>query len=97
MANDEKSNTDQSTTYNYGRTKQQITLNFVKWILGVALAVGLAWGTLLTKNDADALYVRKEVQEKVNQARDQQLRDIKESLMRIEQKVDEHMSGRNRK
>ena len=53
-------NTDQSKNY-FGRSKQEVMLEFFKWIVGVAFAIGAAYGVLETKSHSEETYVRKDM------------------------------------
>jgi hypothetical protein len=92
-SNENQRNTDQSTNY-FGaqKSKQQITFEFIKWILGIVLAIGIAYGTLETKTHSEATYVKKEVQEALDKERDKRDSRLEAFMTRIEKKIDDHMS-----
>ncbi|MGD1046006.1 MAG: hypothetical protein ABR936_11900 [Bacteroidota bacterium] len=75
--------TDQTVSYNYGKSKQQITFDFIRWILGAALAAGIAYGTLESRSHAETTYVKKDLFEAFEKNNEQQHNDMKVLLKEI--------------
>lgn len=67
-------------------------LDLVKFLLPVVFLAGIAYMTFETKTGAAEQYVRKEVFQQVQKTNEDDMKDIKRYLERIERKLDEHQN-----
>jgi hypothetical protein len=78
-------NTDKSTNY-FGRSKQQVTFDLIKWIFGVlaiVVSVAIAWGKLETISHSEETYVRKDIYIQGQKTNDDAHAEMKEMLKEI--------------
>jgi hypothetical protein len=76
---------DRNTTINLGRTKQQITFDFVKWIVAIAFGAGMVYGTTKfeSQDHAEKTYVKKELFEEFQKSNKESHDDMKVLLKEI--------------
>jgi len=82
LSNENQGNTDKSINY-FGKSKQQITFDFIKWIIGVAFAIGAAYGILETKSHSEEIYVRKDLYIEAQRTNDKAHDEMKSMLKEI--------------
>lgn len=91
-SNENQGNTDKSTNY-YGKSKQQITFDLIKWVFGVlalVISVALAWGKLETMSHAEETYVRKEVYIEAQKTNEKSHDEMKSMLKEIRDGQNNH-------
>jgi hypothetical protein len=85
LSNENQGNTDKSTNY-YGKSKQQITFDLVKWVFGVLaiiVSIAIAWGKLETITHSEETYVRKDLYMEAQKTNDKSHDEMKGMLKEI--------------
>jgi hypothetical protein len=81
---------------NYGKSKQQITFDFLKWIIGLAFAVGAAYGILETKSHSEETYVRKDMYIEAQRTNDKAHDEMKSMLKEIRDGQNTHWKEKSK-